>query len=80
MPCAGAEAFLVMSEERARDLGLAARAGARRDRAAQRLRRRPDACCAAAGLMDRDDLYAQAGVRPDDDRLHPDLRRLPGRS
>ena len=37
MPCAGAEAFLVMSEERARDLGLRARAGARRDRAPQRL-------------------------------------------
>ena len=41
MPCAGAEAFLVMSEARARELGLAARAGPRRDRAPQRLCRRP---------------------------------------
>ena len=30
MPCAGAEAFLVMSEERARDLGLPHVAAARR--------------------------------------------------
>ena len=49
MPCAGAEAFLVMREERARDLGLPHVAGARRDRAPQRLRRRPGAWCAAAG-------------------------------
>ncbi len=41
MPCAGAEAFLVMREERARELGLPRRAGARCDRASQRLFRRP---------------------------------------
>ncbi len=49
MPCAGAEAFLVMSEERARDLGLRHVAGPRRDRAPQRLRATIRSWCAAAG-------------------------------
>ena len=64
MPCAGAEAFLVMSEERARDLGLPHVAAARRDRAPQRLS--PTIRCMVRGgwRVDRDDLYAQAGVQP----------------
>ena len=65
MPCAGAEAFLVMSEERARDLGLpfAVIRGAieRHNAYAQ------DPVMVRGGWrMDRDDLYAQAGVQPTD--------------
>lgn len=65
MPCAGAEAFLVMSEERARDLGLpfAVIRGAieRHNAYAQ------DPVMVRGGWrMDRDDLYAQAGVQPGD--------------
>ena len=63
MPCAGAEAFLVMSEERARDLGLAhvqVRAGIERHNAYAE-----DPVRVRGGwLADRDELYAQAGVTP----------------
>ncbi|MEO7338782.1 MAG: thiolase family protein, partial [Caldimonas sp.] len=63
MPCAGAEAFLVMREEEARDLGLAhvvVRGAIERHNAY------PDDPVLVRGgwAMDRDDLYAQAGVKP----------------
>jgi acetyl-CoA acetyltransferase len=65
MPCAGAEAFLVMSEERARDLGLAhglVHAGIERHNAFAQ-----DPVMVRGGwLADRDELYAQAGVAPAD--------------
>jgi acetyl-CoA acetyltransferase len=64
MPCAGAEAFLVMSEERARDLGLAhvvVRGAIERHNAFA-----DDPVLLRGGwVVDRDDLYAQAGVGPD---------------
>src|SRR5204862_7681404 len=64
LPCAGAEAFLVMSEERARDAGLAhvlLRGAIERHNAFA-----DDPVLLRGGwLVDRDDLYAQAGVRPD---------------
>jgi acetyl-CoA acetyltransferase len=64
MPCAGAEAFLVMSQERARDLGLAhavLRGAIERHNAYA-----DDPVLLRGGwLVDRDELYAQAGVRPD---------------
>jgi acetyl-CoA acetyltransferase len=64
MPCAGAEAFLVMSEARAGDLGLphALVLGAieRHNAFAD------DPVMFRGGwLVDRDELYAQAGVGPD---------------
>lgn len=63
MPCAGAEAFLVMTEERARDLGLAhviIRGAIERHNAYAE-----DPVMVRGGwLKDRDDLYAQAGVAP----------------
>jgi acetyl-CoA acetyltransferase len=63
MPCAGAEAFLVMTEERARDLGLAhvlVRGAIERHNAYAE-----DPVMVRGGwLKDRDDLYAQAGVAP----------------
>ncbi|MBT2324422.1 thiolase family protein [Variovorax paradoxus] len=63
MPCAGAEVFLVMSEERARDLGLAhvvIRGAIERHNAYA-----DDPVMVRGGwLKDRDDLYAQAGVKP----------------
>jgi acetyl-CoA acetyltransferase len=63
MPCAGAEAFLVMTEERARDLGLAhviIRGAIERHNAYAE-----DPVMMRGGwLKDRDDLYAQAGVAP----------------
>ncbi len=63
MPCAGAEAFLVMSEERARDLGLAhvlIRGAIERHNAFAE-----DPVMVQGGWrMDRADLYAQAGVQP----------------
>jgi acetyl-CoA acetyltransferase len=65
MPCAGAEAFLVMSEERARDLGLdyACVLGAIERHNAYA----DDPVMVRGGWrMDRDDLYAQAGVKPGD--------------
>ena len=65
MPCAGAEAFLVMREERARDLGLAhvlVRGAIERHNAYA-----DDPIMVRGGWrMDRDDLYAQAGVTPAD--------------
>jgi acetyl-CoA acetyltransferase len=65
MPCAGAEAFLVMTQERARDLGLAhavIRGAVERHNAYS-----SDPVMFRGGwLVDRDDLYAQAGVKPDD--------------
>jgi acetyl-CoA acetyltransferase len=63
MPCAGAEAFLVMSEERARDLGLAhvaIRGAIERHNAYSE-----DPVMVQGGWRrDRDDLYAQAGAAP----------------
>ncbi len=63
MPCAGADAFLVMSEERARDLGLAhvvIRGAIERHNAYAE-----DPVMVQGGWRkDRDDLYAQAGIRP----------------
>ncbi|MEP6721347.1 MAG: thiolase family protein [Variovorax sp.] len=63
MPCAGAEAFLVMSEERARDLGLAhvvIRGAIERHNAFA-----DDPVMVRGGWrVDREDLYAQAGVQP----------------
>ncbi|MDB5934315.1 MAG: hypothetical protein JWQ01_1659 [Massilia sp.] len=65
MPCAGAEAFLVMSEERARDLGLAhvlVRGAIERHNAFA-----DDPIMTRGGWqVDRADLYAQAGVGPQD--------------
>jgi acetyl-CoA acetyltransferase len=65
MPCAGAEGFLVMREERARDLGLA---HARILATIERHNPFPaDSIQMRGGWeMDRDDLYAQAGVGPRD--------------
>jgi len=63
MPCAGAEAFLVMTEEHARDLGLAhvlIRGAIERHNAYA-----DDPVMVRGGWRkDRDDLYAQAGVAP----------------
>jgi acetyl-CoA acetyltransferase len=63
MPCAGAEAFFVMTEERARDLGLAhvvVRGAIERHNAYA-----DDPVMVRGGwLQDRDDLYAQACVTP----------------
>jgi acetyl-CoA acetyltransferase len=65
MPCAGAEAFLVMSEQRARDLGLAhvrVRGAIERHNAYAE-----DPVMVRGGWrMDRDDLYAQADATPAD--------------
>ena len=65
MPCAGADAFLVMREERARDLGLPhalVRGAIERHNAYA-----DDPVLLRGGwLVDRDDLYAQAGVKPAD--------------
>lgn len=65
MPCAGAEGFLVMSEERARDLGLPhvlVRGAIERHNAYA-----DDPVMVRGGWrMDRDELYAQAGVQPAD--------------
>ncbi len=65
MPCAGAEAFLVMSQERARDLGLphaVVRGAIERHNAYAQ-----DPLMVRGGwAVDRDDLYAQADVRPAD--------------
>lgn len=64
MPCAGAEAFLVMREETARDIGLPAvhlRAAIERHNAF------PDDPMQLRGgwELDRDELWQMAGVRPD---------------
>ena len=65
MPCAGAEAFLVMSEERARDLGLpfaTLRGAIERHNAFA-----DDPVMERGGwLVDRDELYAMAAARPAD--------------
>jgi acetyl-CoA acetyltransferase len=65
MPCAGAEAFLVMREERARELGLpfaALRASIERHNAFSN-----DPMMMRGGWhVDRDDLYAMAGCSPAD--------------
>ncbi|CDM25539.1 hypothetical protein BN940_15476 [Castellaniella defragrans 65Phen] len=65
MPCAGAEAFLVMKQQRARDLGLdhvLVRAAIERHNAFS-----DDPVMVRGGWrQDRDELYAQAGVGPDD--------------
>lgn len=65
MPCAGAEAFLVMRRERARDLGLdhvLVRGAIERHNAFS-----GDPVMVRGGWrQDRDDLYAQAGVGPGD--------------
>lgn len=65
MPCAGADAFLVMSESRARDLGVGyavLRGAIERHNAFSE-----DAIFHRGGwILDRDDLYAQAGARPPD--------------
>jgi acetyl-CoA acetyltransferase len=65
MPCAGAEAFLVMREERARELGLAhvlVRGAIERHNAYA-----DDPVMVRGGWrIDRDDLYAQADAAPAD--------------
>lgn len=65
MPCAGAEAFLVMREEKARELGLPhaqVRGAIERHNAYAE-----DPVMVRGGWrMDRDDLYAQAGAKPAD--------------
>jgi acetyl-CoA acetyltransferase len=63
MPCAGADAFLVMRETRARDLGLTF---ARVLGAIERHNAFSDDPVMFRGgwALDRDDLYAQAGVGP----------------
>lgn len=65
MPCAGAEAFLVMAPERARDLGLPhvlLRGAIERHNAYS-----SDPVMVCGGwAMDRDDLYAQAAIQPRD--------------
>lgn len=65
MPCAGAEAFLVMSESRARELGLPyanVRGAIERHNAFS-----DDPVMERGGWrVDRDELYAQAGIQPQD--------------
>lgn len=65
MPCAGAEAFLVMREEKARALGLdhvLMRGAIERHNAYTE-----DPVMVRGGwLMDQKDLYAQAGIQPQD--------------
>ena len=62
MPCAGAEAFLVMRRERARDLGLS---GATVLATLERHNSFPDDPIQFRGgwALDRDELFARAGVR-----------------
>lgn len=65
MPCAGAEAFLVMREDKARELGLdhvLVRGAIERHNAFS-----DDPVMVRGGWrMDKDDLYAQAGAKPAD--------------
>jgi acetyl-CoA acetyltransferase len=65
MPCAGADAFLVMSEDRAKRLGLR---HARLRGAIERHNAFPDDPVQDRGgwPMDRDHLYGAAGIGPDD--------------
>jgi acetyl-CoA acetyltransferase len=63
MPCAGAEAFLVMSEERAKDLGL--RHALVRGAIERHNAYADDPVLVRGGWrVDRNELYAQAGVAP----------------
>ncbi len=65
MPCAGAEGVLVMSEARARDLNLPfARLLAATER--HNAFREDPIMMRGGWAMDRDDLYAQADVKPED--------------
>jgi acetyl-CoA acetyltransferase len=65
MPCAGGEGVLVMSEERARDLGLPfARVLAATER--HNAYREDPIMIRGGWAVDRDDLWAQAGVAPVD--------------
>jgi acetyl-CoA acetyltransferase len=65
MPCAGAEAFLVMTTDRARSLGL--RAATILGTIERHNAFPEDPIQIRAGwALDRDDLYAQAGFGPDD--------------
>jgi len=65
MPCAGADGVLVMSEARARDLGLPfARLLAATER--HNAYREDPIMMRGGWAMDRDDLYAHAGVKPED--------------
>jgi acetyl-CoA acetyltransferase len=65
MPCAGADAFLVMHETRARDLGL--KHALVRGAIERHNGYADDPVLLRGGwAVDRDDLYAQAGVRPTD--------------
>ena len=65
MPCAGAEGVLVMSESRARDLNLPfARLLAATER--HNAFREDPIMMRGGWAMDRDDLYAQADVKPED--------------
>ena len=75
MPCAGADAFLVMSEERARRLGLRARAARSAPSSGTTPSRRPGAAARRLGDGPRRALRA-GGRRPRRHRLRPDLRRL----
>lgn len=65
MPCAGAEAYLVMEEERARDLGLPF---ARVLAAIERHNAYPDDPIQLRGgwAMDAGEMWAMAGIRPGD--------------
>jgi acetyl-CoA acetyltransferase len=65
MPCAGADAFLVMSEETAKDLGLPA---VRILSTIERHNAFPDDPIQIRGgwEMDREELWSMAGVTPDD--------------
>jgi acetyl-CoA acetyltransferase len=64
MPCAGGEAFLVMTEARARALGL--RYSVMRGAIERHNAFFDDPVMFRGGwVMDRDDLWAQAGVQPD---------------
>jgi acetyl-CoA acetyltransferase len=65
MPCAGAEAFLVMSEARARELGI--RHALLRGAIERHNAFADDPVMERGGwLMDRDELYSMAGTRPQD--------------
>lgn len=65
MPCAGAEGFLVMTEDRARSLGLPY---AKIRATCERHNAFPDDPIQMRGgwVLDRDDLYAAAGIGPKD--------------
>ena len=77
MPCAGAEGFLVMSEERAKNLGLPF---ARILGTIERHNAFPDDPMQLRGgwALDRDDLYAQAGAGAGRHGFRAGVRRLSG--